>query len=138
MTKHPNPFDPDDTATIPAMDSDELNRLIGALDENPNLRAPDELARKTGKLVPYLGWWWRAVDWDRDSIYLSFHGGIWWFCQNDKWGYPGAYTTGGGASVVRRFAELLVRDPTDATLDAFFKVIQVAGEQGKTDNGWAE
>jgi hypothetical protein len=63
------------------MNSEEMNEKIAALDG------------LGGKNIPYLGWFWRTVDFDAQTCYLGvcenedgepYYIG---FMQNNKWGY---------------------------------------------------
>lgn len=40
-----------------------------------------------GKAVPYMGWYWRAVDFASGSIPIAFGEGYVACCANNKWGH---------------------------------------------------
>ena len=85
--------------------SEELNKKIGLLD---TLENSDELAIKGGKCIPYIGWFWRNVNFDAETYSFGiicndnfteedvalglkpveeqyFMTG---FMENNKWNYP--------------------------------------------------
>lgn len=79
------------------MNSDELNQAIAELDDKDDL--PYEAFG--GKPIPYIGWFWRSVDFDREDGYtlgiLPEHQGVLpsdsndqhrvGFMENNKWSY---------------------------------------------------
>lgn len=108
------------------MTSDELNAAIGAI-ESSNARPPYECFG--GKCVPYIGWFWRDVDFDAPTC--SF--GIMpagtdeigspatavptvGFCENNKWGYEEIEATPEQFANIKR---LLIEAVTVRTADAF-------------------
>lgn len=44
--------------------------------------------RCQGKRVPYIGWFWRAVDFANKRIPIGDCGEFVGFMENNKWGYP--------------------------------------------------
>jgi hypothetical protein len=46
-----------------------------------------------GKRIPYLGWYWRNVEFSRGSFTLGDSGDVVGFMEKNKWGYPERTTT---------------------------------------------
>ncbi len=110
------------------MTSDELNRAIAELcnDEQYKVRGLED----TGKCIPYIGWYWRYVDFD-DYPYMfgiipgEFKG----FMENNKWGYDYAIPTEEQSRHIRALLEKAVQNPSNETLQAVFDAIQQVGER---------
>lgn len=82
----------------------------------------------SGKIVPYIGWFWRAVDFSAPEFWLGYCndscGQFVGFMQNNKWDYPEFCIT---AEQVVRVRELLVAvavDPNETTCQALFDYMQ--------------
>lgn len=41
-----------------------------------------------GKRVPYIGWYWRDIDFENERYYIGDCGEFIGFMENNKWGYP--------------------------------------------------
>lgn len=109
------------------MTSEELNAAILALDEGdfdvPGLAG-------TGKSVPYIGWFWRTVDFDRPIRLGRGEGGgpdvpRWaGFMENNKWDYPERRLTAEQSAELRRACEAAVVAASSDGLTELFKTIQ--------------
>ena len=126
----------------------ELNSAIKELDgfliEAPENLVPPGLAG-TGKLFPYVGWFWRAVSWDNGcqrgyKLYIpsdsaerydpdaipgdepQFIG----FMENNKWDYEEGRCTADSFRTIRKAFEAAVLSPTLETLRVAFQAVQDA------------
>lgn len=81
------------------MDSKKINEIIRKMDDENN-DSPIYESSIGGKIIPYIGWFWREVDFDNTEVFLgvlpklkgnSIEGGtdrpLVGFMENDKWGY---------------------------------------------------
>lgn len=114
------------------MNSKELNERIAAIcDDDTHYEA------FCGKAIPYIGWWWREVDFDRGSCLLGIipsgtediSGGanerpLVGFMSRNKWGYDYAHCDGGDWIEIKRLLEAAVTDTCRATLQAVDDEIQ--------------
>ena len=106
------------------MDSDELNKRLYAI----SMQAKEndyECWPESGKLVPYIGWFWRRVDWDRQTCNLGVippnadgnNEALVGFMENNKWDYPSFHVEGDEWEKLRQKVEVLVINPTQAGCD---------------------
>lgn len=66
----------------------ELNELVSRYaDYN------DDDSGAEGKRVPYIGWFWRSVDFANEDYRIGDCGEFIGFMENNKWGYPGRSLT---------------------------------------------
>lgn len=67
------------------MNSKELNKKINAICESDNM----PFVAYGGKPIPYIGWFWREVDFDSDDGYMFgvLPDGKIGFMENNKWNY---------------------------------------------------
>ena len=65
----------------------KLNHLVGAY---ANYDEDDEDANEHGKRVPYIGWFWRSVDFASPEPYIPIGncGEFVGFMESNKWDYP--------------------------------------------------
>ncbi len=91
-----------------------------------------------GKPVPYIGWYWRLVDFDNfdrrfgvmpasenlDNIPLVG------FMENNKWGYRSVRATEEQWKEIRRLLEIAADEPSDGNLKAVNDAIQSLKEAG--------
>ena len=112
------------------MTSDELNSALSDLDdENLEVHGLDA----TGKSVPYIGWYWRYIDFDRPiplarcqpdpapfGSGTSFVG----FIAKNKWGYDQWDTSEKEAKRIRELAEDLTKAPSNKKAQALFDYVQ--------------
>lgn len=77
--------DPDDLAC--EIVNRELNDFVARhADYEPGDSEPDPHGH--GKRVPYIGWFWRDVDFAREYYVIGNCGQFIGFMENNKWGYP--------------------------------------------------
>lgn len=73
------------------MNSQEINNKIGKICDKEDFQIAG------GKCIPYIGWFWREVDFDSDKCYIGIiPNGFKGFMESNKWGYDGFYVTGDG------------------------------------------
>ena len=89
----------------------------------------------SGKCVPYIGWFWREVDFD-SPIYLGIipdidvqelggaRGGFVGFMENNKWGYESFKCSDNQTREIKRLLELAVKNPSNETLQVASDYIQ--------------
>jgi hypothetical protein len=113
--------------------NDDLNRFVGHYAEVPE---GDADPHGHGKRVPYIGWFWRSVDFANGVYYIGNCGEFVGFMENNKWGYPERRLTPDEASRVTDIvceayrishaggnAAEIVRD-TKAKLDELWDLLQ--------------
>jgi hypothetical protein len=76
-----------------------------------------------GKTLPYIGWYWRDVDWDQ-PLRLGDCGSFIGFMENNKWGYPEWRVTPEQDARIKELARDLASAPTEQKAEAFFLYIQ--------------
>jgi hypothetical protein len=95
------------------MTSQELNEAIEAICGEAEYSV-GVFPRETGKAVPYIGWFWRSVDFDR-PISFGDCGVFVGFMENNKWGYPEYdLTPEQDAECKRRLRELVAAPSREA------------------------
>jgi hypothetical protein len=110
------------------MNSDEINKLISKLD---NTKPPIYESCIGEKLIPYIGWSWRNVDFDADCISLgvipAFEGGDYaesndcpkvGFMQNNKWGYDEFTIMGDQWKTIKRLITTALEKRDGASFEA--------------------
>lgn len=125
------------------MTSDELNEAISAICDR------EELEIQGGKCIPYIGWYWRYVDFEAESYSFgiipidtpsaTICGGdgvekpigpfsqspLVGFMENNKWGHPYARQLSPEEwAEVKRLLEVAVSSPTRETTRAAWDYIQ--------------
>ncbi len=65
--------------------------------------------RAGGKRVPYIGWFWRSVDFANKEISLGDCGEFIGIMENNKWGYPERLATEEEASKIISIIEASMR-----------------------------
>jgi hypothetical protein len=115
------------------MTSGEINEAIctienNKIDEEPP-HAPASL-RASGKNIPYYGWFWRNVDFDR-PITLAYANGDGFdtpgwvgFCENNKWGYQQWTATVEQTTEIRTRCERYANSPSKETAGSVFDYLQ--------------
>jgi hypothetical protein len=93
----------------------------------------------TGKCIPYIGWFWRDVDWDAPDIRLGIlpstkdpleyselerTEGFTGFMQNNKWGYEEFLVTGEDKDRLRKMVEDTIVKQSNEKFQALFDYIQ--------------
>ena len=114
------------------MNSKTLNEKIRGLEDR------DEFTVKgletTGKCIPYIGWYWRDVDFG-SPIYLGIipddvveiggsKGGFAGFMENNKWGYEGFECTLPQTQQIEELLIKAVEKTSNETLQAVFDYMQ--------------
>ena len=78
----------------------------------------------SGKIVPYIGWFWRLVDFDKPIrlgyLPCRFVG----FMENNKWDYDEWQTTEVQSKEIVRLLEALVTNPTSESAQGVFDYLQ--------------
>lgn len=104
------------------LSSDQLNEILTDLADNEGYDVRG--LEGTGKCIPYVGWYWRQVDFDADAGYLGDCGQFVGFMQKDKWGYGYIIVKGEKWARVKQLLRAAVADPSDTTLQAVFDYMQ--------------
>jgi hypothetical protein len=112
--------------------STEINEGIEKLADGLDMGEPVAIKglEMTGKVIPYIGWYWREVNFD-SPITLGHCGRFAGFMENNKWGYDERTLTAEQSAEVRRQAENLVRlaglgNPIETELQTFCDTIQAS------------
>jgi len=119
------------------MDSNELNKQVRAICEAKE----HPYVAFGGKPIPFIGWWWRSVDWDAEMHWLGVipsecnDGGppLVGFMENNKWGYPEIEVYGTEWACIRQLVEAAALEPTADNLRAVDRHMQglIAGQHDK-------
>ena len=125
------------------MNSDEINQGLCELEGDKWEHLVVPAMQSSGKVVPYIGWFWRTVDFDapicladptaggqllsafdsieeRDGDVPPWVG----FCQNNKWDYDMFRLNDKQSAEVRRLCEELARNKTLSAAAALFDYLQ--------------
>lgn len=110
------------------MNSEELNEKISLLDDmdDPPFCAFGE------KPIPYIGWFWREVDFDKEAYTFGIVPGantrkglpVVGFMENNKWDYSTVRVTPEQSKEIRRLLEIAVQELTAENLRAVNDAIQ--------------
>lgn len=96
--------------------SDELNAAIVALETGEE------------KPIPYLGFFWRHVDFDAESYDFGVApiGGKLWvaFMENNKWGYPTVEAKGDAWAAIKLAIRVAVTEPSHQNLGVVKDLLQ--------------
>lgn len=90
------------------LESDEINRRAEEVDQTE--WGFDCFG---SKIIPYIGWFWRNVDWDAEECLLGVVPGeppLVGFMQNNKWSYPSFTIEGESWATLRLLVEALLKD----------------------------
>lgn len=117
------------------MNSKTLNKKIREIadDEQPYLVKG---LSDSGKCIPYIGWFWREVDFDKPLTLgytdeKGFDVPHWvGFMENNKWGYPEFACTKEQSAEIKRLLVEAVKNPNNETLQAVFDYIQTLRPTG--------
>ena len=116
------------------MNSKQLNKAIEKLEDNEQFIVRG--LENTGKCIPYIGWYWRNVDFDSEyGITLGIIPVIrsWFdsndhewigFMENNKWGYDSFRVKGEQQQKLRQMVEQAVIKPSNAKLQTLFDYMQ--------------
>jgi hypothetical protein len=110
------------------MDDNELNRRVYALDDQV---FPFQVRglENSGKIVPYIGWFWRDVRFDAPEFRLGYYDSpenepFVGFMQNNKWGYPEFCITAVQTAQLRERLVAVVESPAEGTCQSLFDFMQ--------------
>ena len=112
------------------MTSEELNDKLRDLSDEGDIYGPKGL-ESSGKAIPYYGWFWRTVDFDR-PIRLAYADGSGgddvpsWvgFCEKNKWNYEEFTATREQTAEIRRLAIEFASLPSRGRAQALFDYLQ--------------
>ena len=107
------------------MDSKELNGRILKICDDPEKCGGFEAFG--GKSIPYLGWFWRKVDFDSDRKQFAFGvhpTGQVGFMENNKWGYNSVWANKGEWQEIKALLIEAVLDPTKNRFKNVYDAIQ--------------
>lgn len=112
------------------MKSQELNAFMSDHADDDDGIAPPRLLFGTGKVVPYMGWWWRDIDFDAPTVPLgrtnenvSSSEQLVAFMANNKWYYPERYVP---TELVRPAVEAFVKDRSTETARDLYDAVRAA------------
>ena len=105
------------------MDNEAFNDKIRDLENSKRIFSVQGL-ENTGKIIPYIGWYWRDVDFDASSISIGDCGQFKGFMENNKWGYPEASISGAELDKIKDLTDAVVQGPTEINLQALFDAMQ--------------
>lgn len=110
------------------MNSTILNAKIAKLADNEEYEVKG--LESTSKCIPYIGWYWREVDFSRD-IWLGYTDGgggdipdFVGFMENNKWGYPTLKCTDEQGIKIKSLLVKAVTQPSNGNLQAVFDYMQ--------------
>ena len=104
------------------MNSAELNKRIADLCDNEAYVVRG--LEGTGKCIPYIGWYWRTVDFDRETDSLGDCGDFVGFMERNKWGYSYVAVDKARWAQLKSLLEAVVLEPSSASLQAVFDFMQ--------------
>jgi len=101
------------------MDNEELNKKIHEICDQTDL-----YEAFGGKCIPYIGWFWRNVDFNADGCYFGvLSDGKIGFMENNKWDYEEFYCSGNDWQDIKKLLIEAVSLPTKKSLMAVdFKI----------------
>lgn len=101
------------------MKSEELNKNIRELD------GLEEFEITGGKCIPYVGWFWRDVDFDSTGCWIGIiPGEFQGFMENNKWGYDGFWVKGEDWENLKKILEITLNLPSKESTKFFWNLIQ--------------
>ena len=124
------------------MDSAELNKRIHDIENSEKFAGKVKGLEVACKSLPYIGWFWRDVDFDAPirlgilpagSEFGESYNGWTGFMENNKWGYDEFLCTKEQSAEIRRLLELAATKPTAKKLQAVFDYIQTCKPKVKSD-----
>lgn len=104
------------------MDSAELNHRVSDVCDD-EVYAVNGL-EGTGKCIPYIGWYWRTVNWDSPDYWFGDCGEFVGFMENNKWGHPYVYANPDQWVRIKALVIAAIEQPTNTTLQMVFDAIQ--------------
>lgn len=116
--------------------SQAINNALREIDSQWGINRPPAM-RGVDKSIPYVGGYWRDIDWDRDTAGLADvrHApgfpSAWGFAflepDNDKWGLELLRASEYDTKLIRHAAELAAIASNPYTIQGLFDVVQWAG-----------
>lgn len=115
------------------MTSEELNKRIAEICDGESGISFEAFG---GKIVPYIGWYWRNVNFDAEDCIFGIipecedepfgepHGTLIGFMENNKWGYDAVFAKGEVWKEIRRLLEVAVTEMTNESFRAVNDAIQ--------------
>lgn len=121
--------------------SNLLNLIVRTIDDISEKNHPEWVIpelKGTGKLFPYYGWYWRAVEFygwkhtktgDLTNVISLAKGEFGWgFCESNKWGYPEKWLNTEQTKLIRDQLIKLVQDLSLEGFKNFYELIQKCGK----------
>ena len=106
--------------------SEELNNKLSDISDEP---AKYNFEAFGGKSIPYIGWYWRTVDFDRTDGYWfgeMFKDGVRFvgFMTNNKWGYHEFKISSEKWNIIKDLCVAVADNPCRKTLSELNNEIQ--------------
>ncbi|MDB5733325.1 MAG: hypothetical protein JWQ03_3220 [Variovorax sp.] len=115
------------------MTYEEMNNKLDEISEDTDTFNVEPLTANHDKVLPYIGWFWRDVDFD-SRITLGDCGKFVGFMESNKWGYPeGEVTEEQDAEIKRQILDICM-EPTNEKLQKFYDFLQTC--RGADWRGW--
>jgi hypothetical protein len=103
--------------------SEILNKKIREICDDENYKVSG--LSHTGKCIPYIGWYWRDVDFTSDEyLFGDCEGCFIGFMENNKWDYGYVKANGEQWSRIKNLLLTAVDSPSNETLQNVFDEIQ--------------
>ena len=104
------------------MDSETLNMSIGNIcdDDKYSVKGLED----SGKCIPYIGWFWRRVDFNGRIVLGNCEDLFIGFMENNKWAYEEWYTTKEQHTIIVSLLQKAIDNPSNETLQEVFDYIQ--------------
>ena len=104
-------------------ESDALNVAIAALcDQEGTYRVRG--LEGTGKVIPYIGWYWREVDFTQPTFPVGDCGQFAGFMESNKWNYSYRDASPERCAAIVAALKQAVAAPNDERLQLVFDLIQ--------------
>lgn len=105
---------------ITAERAGELNDFLGRVADCDDIMADPH---GMGKRVPYHGWYYRSLPWDKGYVPIARGHGLTGFCQSNKWGHPERFTTPEETAELVRLVEVAMMEDRDEDADGLAKAL---------------
>lgn len=107
--------------------SDALNQKIAELCDNERYKISG--LESTGNCIPYIGWYWRDVDFTTDTYSFGDCHEFIGFMENNKWGYDYVEASEEQWNLIKDLLLTAVDNPSDENLQAVFDEIQKCSDR---------
>jgi hypothetical protein len=97
----------------------------------------DGLAVAHGKALPYLGWYWRSVDWTR-PVSIGNGGGLVGFMESNKWGYESRTLAAADQDALLPLIAGIVAEPAPDRLAELWSFLRAAWDRAPSCHGPTE